>query len=242
LYKFKTLSSAKQPSATSLNACSHTSSANLNLGGSDADRAELSSARCTGAAQQGEQQQQQWKQEQQKQEDLFQAQQAAQTKLWAKQEKLNRLSAGFVLNQEHVASFEAQLTPSQKGALTKEVNERYKALTGLAQQADNPFEQYQVDDLKQKLRQQVLYERFVPVREIYHFGNQFLNGYTPQKMQAVRGYFDQVFEGGYSKSIPADKRAAILKPTFRRCGIKMRYFIHTLSYEYIDSRNPSPES
>jgi hypothetical protein len=116
-----------------------------------------------------------------------------------------------VLNQEHVASFEAQLTPSQKGALTKEVNERYKALTGLAQQADNPFEQYQVDDLKQKLRQQVLYERFVPVREIYHFGNQFLNGYTPQKMQAVRGYFDQVFEGGYSKSIPADKRAAILK-------------------------------
>jgi hypothetical protein len=51
----------------------------------------------------------------------------------------------------------------------------------------------------------------VPVMEIYHFGNQFLNGYTPQKMQAVRGYFDQVFEGGYSKSIPADKRAAILK-------------------------------
>jgi type I restriction enzyme, S subunit len=33
-----------------------------------------------------------------------------------------------------------------------------------------------------------------------------------------------------------------LKPTFRRCGIKMRYFILTLSYEYIDSRNPSPES
>jgi hypothetical protein len=70
---------------------------------------------------------------------------------------------------------------------------------------------YEVAELQQKLRQQVLYDRFVPVREIYHFGNQFLNGYTPQKMQAVRGYFDQVFEGGYSKSIPADKRAAILR-------------------------------
>jgi hypothetical protein len=51
----------------------------------------------------------------------------------------------------------------------------------------------------------------VPVREIYHFGNQFLNGYSPQKMKAVRGYFDQVFEGKYSKSIPADKQAEILK-------------------------------
>jgi hypothetical protein len=30
-------------------------------------------------------------------------------------------------------------------------------------------------------------------------------------MKAVRGYFDQVFEGGYSKSIPADKQAEILK-------------------------------
>jgi hypothetical protein len=38
-----------------------------------------------------------------------------------------------------------------------------------------------------------------------------LNGYSPQKMQAVRGYFDQVFEGKYSKSIPADKQAEILK-------------------------------
>jgi hypothetical protein len=158
-----------------------------------------------------EQEQREWRQERQKQEDLFQAQQAAQTKLWAKQEKLDRLSAGFILNQEHVASFEAQLTPSQKGALTKEVNERYKALTGLAQQADNKIEPYQVAELQQKIRQQVLYERFVPVREIYHFGNQFLNGYTPQKMKAVRGYFDQVFEGKYAKSIPADKRAAILK-------------------------------
>jgi hypothetical protein len=128
--------------------------------------------------QQWEQQQQQWKQEQQKQEDLFQAQQAAQTKLWAKQEKLDRLSAGFILNEEHVKTFEAQLTPSQKGALTKEVNERYKALNGLAQQADNPLMPYEVAELQQKIRQQVLYERYVPIREIYHFGNQFLNGYT----------------------------------------------------------------
>jgi hypothetical protein len=112
---------------------------------------------------------------------------------------------------EPVASFKTQLTPSQKGSLTKEVDERYKALTGLATQANNPFEPYEVADIKAKIRQQVLYERFVPVREIYHFGNQFLNGYSPQKMKAVRGYFDQVFEGKYSKSIPADKQAAILK-------------------------------
>jgi hypothetical protein len=169
--------------------------------------------------QQFEQQQQQWKQEQQQREQewqqqqaAFKTQQAAQTKLWAQQDKLDRLSVGFMLNEKYVASFEEQLTPSQKGALTKEVNERYKALTGLAQQAENQFEQYQVDDLKQKLRQQVLYERFVPVREIYHFGKEFLNGdYTPQKMKAVRGYFDQLFEGKYSKSIPADKQAAIIQ-------------------------------
>jgi len=116
-----------------------------------------------------------------------------------------------MLNEEHVKSFEQQLTPSQKGALTKEVNERYKALAGLAQKADNPFEKYEVADIQQKIRQQVLYERFVPVREIYHFGKEFLNGYTPQKMKAVRGYFDQVFEGQYSKSIPADKTVEILK-------------------------------
>jgi hypothetical protein len=165
-----------------------------------------------------EQQQRQWKQEQQQREQEFQAQQAefkaqqvAQKDLWAKQEKLDHLSAGLMLNEEHVKTFEAQLTPSQKGALTKEVNERYKELTGLAQQADNSLMPYEVAELQQKIRQQVLYERFVPVREIYHFGNQFLNGYTPQKMKAVRGYFDQVFEGQYSKSIPADKRAAILK-------------------------------
>jgi hypothetical protein len=161
--------------------------------------------------QQIEQQQQQWKQEQQQQQAVFEAQQAAQTKLTAKQEKLNRLSAGFVTNETQVESFEKQLTPSQKGALTKEVKARYQTLTGLAQQADNPFEKYEVAEIQQKLRQQVLYERFVPVREIYHFGNKFLNGYTPQKMKAVRGYFDQVFEGNYAKSIPADKRAAILK-------------------------------
>jgi hypothetical protein len=168
--------------------------------------------------QQWEQQQRQWKQEQQQREQEFQAQQAAfkaqqvaQKQLMAKQEKLDRLSAGFMLNEAHVESFEAQLTPSQKGALTKEVKARYKDLTGLATQADNPFEQYEVAEVQQKIRQQVLYERFVPVREIYHFGSQFLNGYTPQKMQAVRGYFDQVFEGKYSKQLPADKQAAILK-------------------------------
>jgi hypothetical protein len=161
-------------------------------------------------------QQQAWEQQQREQEfqaqqAAFKAQQVAQKDLWAKQEKLNRLSAGFMFNEKALDSFEGQLTPQQKGALTKEVNERYQVLAGLAQQADNKIEPYQVAELQQKLRQQVLYERFVPVREIYHFGNQFLNGYTPQKMQAVRGYFDQVFEGGYSKSISADKRAAILK-------------------------------
>jgi hypothetical protein len=29
----------------------------------------------------------------------------------------------------------------------------------------------------------------------------------PQKMQAVRGYFDDVFAGTYPKAIPADKPA-----------------------------------
>jgi hypothetical protein len=168
--------------------------------------------------QQFEQKQRQWEKEQQQREREFQAQQAAfkaqqtaQKELWAKQEKLNRLSAGFMLNEEHVKTFEAQLTSSQKGALTKEVNERYKDLTGLATQADNPFELYEVADIKAKIRQQVLYERYVPVREINHFGNQFLNGYSPQKMKVVRGYFDQVFEGNYSKAIPEAKRVAILK-------------------------------
>jgi hypothetical protein len=165
--------------------------------------------------QQFEQQQQQWKQEQQKQEDLFQAQQAAfkaqQTawkKLQAKQEKLSRFSS---VGNEDVKSFENQLTPQQKGALNKEVKARYGDLTSLAQQADSPLMPYEVTDIQQKLRQQVLYERFVPVREIYHFGGQFLNGYTPQKMKMVRGYFDQVFEGKYSKSISADKKAVIIQ-------------------------------
>jgi hypothetical protein len=57
----------------------------------------------------------------------------------------------------------------------------------------------------------VLYERYVPVREIYHFSQQFLNGFTPQRMQAVRGYFDQVFEGSYAKSIPEQQRALLVQ-------------------------------
>jgi hypothetical protein len=56
-----------------------------------------------------------------------------------------------------------------------------------------------------------LYERYVPIREIYHFGQQFLNGFTPQRMQAVRGYFDQVFEGSYAKSIPEQQRALLVQ-------------------------------
>ncbi len=156
-------------------------------------------------------QQQQWKQEQQQQADQLQARQAAQTKLWAKQQQLGDSSAKLVLQQKPMEDFEAQLTPPQKEALTKAVTARYQDLATLAQQADNPLQKYEVADLHQQIRQQVLYERFVPVREIYHFGNEFLNGYMPQKMQAVRGYFDQVFEGSYAKSIPADKRAEILK-------------------------------
>ncbi len=49
------------------------------------------------------------------------------------------------------------------------------------------------------------------VRTLYHFGQQFLNGFTPQWMQAVQGYFDQVFEGQYSKSIPANEEGKILR-------------------------------
>jgi hypothetical protein len=56
-----------------------------------------------------------------------------------------------------------------------------------------------------------LYERYVPIREIYHFGQQFLNGFTPQRMRAVRGYFDQVFEGQYAKSIPEQQRALLVQ-------------------------------
>jgi hypothetical protein len=62
----------------------------------------------------------------------------------------------------------------------------------------------------------VLYERDVPAREIYHFGDKFLNGYTPQKMQTVRGYFDRVFEGNYAKGIPEGKKAAIVSETDER--------------------------
>jgi hypothetical protein len=36
---------------------------------------------------------------------------------------------------------------------------------------------------------------------------------TPRKMQTVRGYFDQVFEGSYAKGIPEGKKAAIVSET-----------------------------
>ena len=94
------------------------------------------------------------------QQAQFKAQQAAQKQLWAKQDKLNRFSTGFMLNEESVKDFEGQLTPSQQKTVQKAVNERYKDLSTLAQQADNPFEKYEVAEIKDKIRQQVLYEQY----------------------------------------------------------------------------------
>jgi hypothetical protein len=104
-------------------------------------------------------------------------QQAAQKKLWAKQQQLGDFSAKLVRQQQSMTDFEAQLTPPQKEAVEKAVKARYQEVAALAQQADNPLQKYEVADLKKAIRQQVLYERFVPVREIYHFGDKFLNRY-----------------------------------------------------------------
>jgi hypothetical protein len=139
----------------------------------------------------------------------FKAQQAVQTQLWGKQEKLNRFSTGFILHEDAIGSFEQQLTAQQRGAVLKVVQERYQDWSISMTQAEHPFDKGERVELLHKLVQHVLYEQYVPVYEIYHFGSEFLNGYTPQKMQAVRGYFDGVFAGTYPKAIPEGKRGAI---------------------------------
>ena len=107
-----------------------------------------------------------------------------------------------------------QLSPEQKRALQQDTNRRYQAYLSLATQAGNAVKPYEQADIRQRIEQQVLYQNYIPAREINRFGNQFWaveGGYTPQKMQQVRGYFDQVFEGQYSKSIPAEEEAKILR-------------------------------
>ena len=156
------------------------------------------------------QQQQHWDQQQ----AVFHAQQAAQTKLWAQQDKLSDIHTGFTLNQTALKTFVQQLSPEQKRALQQDTNRRYQAYMSLATQAGNAVKPDEQGDIRQRLEQQALYQHYLPAREINRFGNQFWaveGGYTPQKMQQVRGYFDQVFEGQYSKSIPADKRGEILR-------------------------------
>ena len=69
------------------------------------------------------------------------------------------------------------------------------------------------------------------MREIYHFGDKFLNGYSHQKMQVVRGYFDQVFEGSYSKRLPADKHGAI------EAGADQKYTAET-GQQKVDRNSP----
>ncbi len=143
-------------------------------------------------------------------ERALQQRQAASQQLSAKKEKLNRFSQGFVHSEKFVKSFEQQqLTPQQRDAVQKEVSARYQKLSSLAQQADSPFKKAQSAAIQQQIRQQILYERFVPARDIYNFAQKFAGGYTPNKMQAVRGYFDQVFEGSYPKQLPPDRRLAI---------------------------------
>jgi Contact-dependent growth inhibition CdiA C-terminal domain len=160
---------------------------------------------------------QQLEQAQKQHEQAFKAQQAAQAQFWALQERLSTFSSGslpgegFGLNEGIVADYAKQLPLQQQAALQQTVNSRYHKVEGLAAQAQNPISPEEQATLHQQIQQQALYERYVPVREIYHFGQQFLNGITPQRMRAVRGYFDQVFEGQYSKSIPEKQRGAIIQ-------------------------------
>jgi A nuclease family of the HNH/ENDO VII superfamily with conserved AHH len=171
-----------------------------------------------------EQQQRQWDQQQRQQQQrfeqqqaAFQAQQAAQKQLWAQQDNLRAISTGFTLSPKAIETFIQQLSPAQKKALQQETNHRYQAYVNLATQAGNTVEPHEQADIRQQLQQQALYQNYIPVREINHFGSSFWglaggdSGYTPQRMQQVRGYFDQVFEGKYSKLIPAENQVKILQ-------------------------------
>ena len=72
-----------------------------------------------------------------------------------------------------------------------EAQRRYETSTNLAQQANNLMQAYEATDTNQQLVNKVLYDSYIPVHEIAHFGDKLLNVYSPQKMKAVRGYFEQ---------------------------------------------------
>jgi hypothetical protein len=136
-------------------------------------------------------------------------QMAAWKTLRTDQGKLSDFSAGYMLSGSDLENFRQGLTPQQRQAVEAQATARNDQLTHLAKEAGTPLSQDEVQQQQQQLEQRVLYEQYTPAREIYHFGSLFLNGYTPQKMQAVRGYFDEVFAETYPKAIPAEKRGAI---------------------------------
>jgi hypothetical protein len=145
-----------------------------------------------------------------KQEEAEQKKQMAAWKtLRTDQGRLDNFSAGHILSGSDLETFRQGLTPQQRQAVQAQATARNDQLTQLAKEADTPLSRDELQQQQQQLEQRVLYEQYTPAREIYHFESLFLNGYTPQKMQAVRGYFDEVFAGTYSKAIPADKRTAI---------------------------------
>jgi hypothetical protein len=160
----------------------------------------------------------------QQQEKVREAQAAAQAKQWqekfdkeraawnalqAAQSKLNDFSSGYSLSGGDLDDFSKGLTPQQREAVQAQATARNNKLTNLAQQAGMPLSKEAIKAQEQQLVQQELYKQYTPAREIYHFASEFLNGYTAEKMKAVRGYFDQVFAGTYSKGIPEGKRAGI---------------------------------
>jgi A nuclease family of the HNH/ENDO VII superfamily with conserved AHH len=156
------------------------------------------------------QQQQKAQAAQAKQERARQEKQmAAWNTLQAEQSKLNTFSAGYVLSGSELETFSQGLTPQQQKAMQAQATAQNGKLTERAKEAGVPLSKSEIEQQQQQLVQRVLYEQYTPAREIYHFSSLFLNGYTPQKMQAVRGYFDGVFAGTYPKAIPAEKRGAI---------------------------------
>ena len=136
---------------------------------------------------------------------------ALQTRLDTFNSGNSKKAEGFILNEELAADFLRGLLPQQQAKLKQAVESRYQKFADKAAQAKNPISAYERSDIQQKIQQQALYECYVPVREIYHFAGQFLNGFTPERMERVRGYFDQVFEDKYSKSIPAKKRTELIE-------------------------------
>jgi A nuclease of the HNH/ENDO VII superfamily with conserved LHH len=143
------------------------------------------------------------------QQAQFGKEMAASDALQAAQSKLNDFSSGFVLNGSDLDAFSQGLTPQQRQAVQAQATARNGKLTNLAQQAGLPLSKDEIKAQQAQLVQQVLYEQYTPAREIYHFGSKFLNGYTAEKMKAVRGYFDDVFAGTYPKTIPEGKSAGI---------------------------------